>query len=114
MKRNQLVFALSIVLVLILGNPAHSSAQSNTATLSGAVTDPQGLGVKSAKVTLVNKSTGAERTASTDENGRYTFVSLAPGTYKMTVDGRSGFRNFMAEALMLNVGPDCVFNLSLV
>ncbi len=40
MKRNQLVFALSIVLVLILGNPAHSSAQSNTATLSGTVTPP--------------------------------------------------------------------------
>jgi Carboxypeptidase regulatory-like domain/TonB dependent receptor len=113
MKRNQLVFALSIVLVLILGNPAHSSAQSNTATLSGAVTDPQGLGVKSAKVTLVNKSTGAERTASTDENGRYTFVSLAPGTYTMTVDGGSGFSNFTAEDLMITVGQDAVFNLTL-
>ena len=90
MKRNQLVFALSILLVLIPGNPVRSSAQSNTATLSGTVTDPQGLGVKSAKITLVNKSTGAERTASTDDNGRYTFVSLPPGTYRMTVDGGSG------------------------
>src|SRR4029077_5141564 len=113
MKRNQLLFALSIVLVLILGNPAHCSAQSNTATLSGAVTDPQGLGVKSAKVTLVNKSTGAERTASTDENGRYTFVSLAPGTYTMTVDGGSGFSNFTAEDLMITVGQDAVYNLTL-
>ena len=113
MKRNQLVFALSIVLALILGNPAPSSAQSNTATLSGVVTDPQGLGVKSAKVTLVNKSTGAERTASTDENGRYTFVSLAPGTYTMTVDGGSGFSNFTAEDLMITVGQDAVFNLTL-
>jgi hypothetical protein len=113
MKRNQLVFALSIVLVLILGNPAHSSAQSNTATLSGAVTDPQGLGVKSAKVTLVNKSTGAERTASTDENGRYTFVSLAPGTYTMTVDGGSGFSNFTAEDMMITVGEDAVYNPTL-
>ena len=109
MKRNQLVFALSIVLVLILGNPAHSSAQSNTATLSGTVTDPQGLGVKSAKVTLVNKSTDAERTTSTDENGRYTFVSLAPGTYRMTVDGGSGFSSFTAEDMVITVGEDATY-----
>ncbi len=110
MKRNQLVFALSILLVLILGNPAHSSAQGNTASLSGAVTDPQGLGVKSAKITLVNKSTGAERMASSEDNGRYTFVSLPPGTYKMTVDGGSGFSNFTAEDLVVTVGEDATYN----
>ncbi len=110
MKRNQLVFALSILLVLILGNPIRSSAQSNTATLSGAVTDPQGLGVKSAKITLVNKSTRAERTASTDDNGRYTFVSLPPGTYRMKVDGGSGFSNFTAEDLVVTVGEDATYS----
>jgi len=109
MKRNQLVFALSIVLVLILGYPANCSAQSNTATLSGAVTDPQGLAVKSAKVTLVNKSTDAERTTSTDENGRYTFVSLTPGTYRMTVDGGSGFSSFTAEDMVITVGEDATY-----
>src|SRR5246127_2895453 len=113
MKRNQLVFALSIFLALILGNPVRSAAQSNTATLSGAVTDPQGLGVKSAKITLVNKSTGAERTASTDDNGRYAFVSLPPGTYKMTVDGGSGFSNFTAEDLVVTVGEDATYNAKL-
>jgi len=110
MKRNQLVFALSVLLVLILVNPVRSSAQSNTATLSGAVTDPQGLGVKSAKITLVYKSTGAERTASTDDNGRYTFVSLPPGTYRMRVDGGSGFSNFTAEDLVVTVGEDAIYN----
>src|SRR5260370_31379430 len=109
MKRNQLVFALSIVLVLILGNPARSSAQSNTATLSGVVTDPKGLGVKSAKITLVNKSTDAERTASTDENGRFTFVSLPPGTYRMTVDGGPGFSSFTAEDMVITVGEDATY-----
>jgi hypothetical protein len=110
MKRNQLVFALSLLLVLILGNPVHSSAQSNTATLSGAVTDPQGLGVKSAKITLVNKATGAERTSTADDNGRYTFVSLAPGIYRMTVDGGSGFSSLTAEDMVLTVGEDATYN----
>ena len=113
MKRNQLVFALSLLLVLILGNPVHSSAQSNTATLSGAVTDPQGLGVKSAKITLVNKATGAERTSTADDNGRYTFVSLAPGIYRMTVDGGSGFSSLTAEDMVLTVGEDATYNAKL-
>src|SRR5712671_210967 len=113
MKRNQLVFALSILLVLILGNPVHSSAQSNTATLSGAVTDPQGLGVKSAKITLVNKATGAERTTTADDNGRYTFVSLAPGVYRMTVDGGSGFSSLTAEDMAVTVGEDATYNAKL-
>src|SRR5882757_1941864 len=110
MKRNQLVLALSLLLVLILGNPVHSSAQSNTATLSGAVTDPQGLGVKSAKITLVNKATGAERTSTADDNGRYTFVSLAPGIYRMTVDGGSGFSSLTAEDMVVTVGEDATYN----
>jgi Carboxypeptidase regulatory-like domain/TonB dependent receptor len=113
MKRNQLVFALSLLLVLILGNPVHSSAQSNTATLSGAVTDPQGLGVKSAKITLVNKATGAERTSTADDNGRYTFVSLAPGIYRMTVDGGSGFNSLTAEDMVVTVGEDATYNAKL-
>jgi Carboxypeptidase regulatory-like domain/TonB dependent receptor len=113
MKRNQLLFALLVLLVLILGNPVHSSAQSNTATLSGVVTDPQGLGVKSAKIALVNKSTGAERTTFADENGRYTFVSLAPGTYRMTVDGGSGFSSLTAEDMVVTVGEDATYNAKL-
>src|SRR6266851_6113590 len=113
MKRNQLLFALSVLLVLILGNPVHSSAQSNTATLSGAVTDPQGLGVKSAKITLVNKATGAERTTTADDNGRYTFVSLAPGIYRMTVDGGSGFSSLTAEEMVVTVGEDAIYNAKL-
>src|SRR5229473_167863 len=113
MKRNQLLFALSVLLVLILGNPVHCSAQSNTATLSGAVTDPQGLGVKSAKITLLNKATGAERTTTADDNGRYTFVSLAPGIYRMTVDGGSGFSSLTAEEMVVTVGEDAIYNAKL-
>ena len=66
--------------------------------------------MKSGKVTLVNKSTDAERTTTTDDNGRYTFVSLAPGTYRMTVDGGSGFSNFTAEDLVVTVGEDAAYN----
>src|SRR5437868_12051942 len=92
MKRSQLGSALMILLVLILGNPFHSVAQVNTATLSGVVTDPQGLAVKSATVTVINNATGAQRSIVTDDAGHYVFVGLPPGSYKMTVDGGPGFK----------------------
>jgi Carboxypeptidase regulatory-like domain/TonB dependent receptor len=113
MKRSQLVSALMILLVLILGNPCHSIAQVNTATLSGAVTDPQGLGVKSAKVTLTNNATGAERSVVADDSGRYVFVGLPPGSYKLTVDGGAGFQSYTNEDLVVTVGQEATYNLQL-
>src|SRR5262252_6950841 len=110
MKRNQLVSALMILLALILLSPLVSPAQVNTANLSGVVSDPQGLGVKSAKVTVQNKATGAERSSVADEDGHYSFVGLPPGTYKMTVEPRTGFNTLTVEALVVTVGQDATFN----
>ncbi|HEY1422120.1 MAG TPA: TonB-dependent receptor [Candidatus Acidoferrum sp.] len=110
MKRNQVVFALSILLALILGNPLLSLAQVNTATLSGVVIDPQGLGVKSAKVTMTSNATGAERSALSDDDGRYSFVGLPPGSYKLTIDAGAGFNTFSVAALTVTVGQEASYN----
>ena len=56
--------------VLLLGWAAIASAQVNTATLSGTVSDPQGLPLKGAKVSMTNTGTGAQRTTVTDEEVR--------------------------------------------
>ena len=79
--------SLVMLSLLVLGCAAIASAQVNTATLSGTVTDPQGLAVKGAKVMVTNASTGAVRTAVSDDSGRYNLVGLPPGQYKMSVDG---------------------------
>src|SRR5947208_956445 len=110
MKRNQLALALAITLALILGSPARSFAQANTATLYGTVTDPQGLGVKSAKVAMVNRATSAERTTVADDNGRYAFLNLPPGSYKMTVEAGSGFNTLTVENFVVTVGEDATYN----
>jgi hypothetical protein len=113
MKRNNYVLALMVLLVLILSGSAALFAQVNTATLSGTVADPQGLGVKAAKVTLASKTTGAERSVVADDSGHYAFVGLPPGTYKMTVDGGAGFNSYTIERLVVTVGEDAIFNLKL-
>ena len=87
-----------------------TSAQVNTATLSGTVSDPQGLPVKGAKVTLANDGTGAQRNTLTDDSGHYNLVGLAPGRYKMTVDGGSGFAVFESDSVVLTVGESANFD----
>ena len=54
-------------------------------TVSGRVTDPNGLAVAGATVTVAERDSGAERTVSTDEEGRYRVVDLKPGTLKVRV-----------------------------
>src|SRR5258708_4350487 len=96
--------------LLVLGWAATASAQVNTATLSGAVSDPQGLPVKGAKVTLTNASTGAQRTAVTDDGGRYNLVGLQPGQYKMTVDGGPNLAIYENPSMVLTVGEAATFD----
>jgi Carboxypeptidase regulatory-like domain/TonB dependent receptor len=99
-----------LLALLVLGGSAIGSAQVNTATLSGTVSDPQNLGVKGAKVTLTNAATGATRTAITDDSGRYNLVGISPGRYKMTVDGGANLAIYENASIVLTVGESASFD----
>src|SRR2546429_1757104 len=99
--------------LLFLGWAAMASAQVNTATLSGTVSDPQGLPVKGAKVTVTNTGTGAQRTSITDDGGRYNLVGLPPGQYRMAVDGGANFSVYENASIVLTVGETATSDLRL-
>src|SRR5262250_1033447 len=109
MKRNQTLCVLSILLALVLVTAGQALAQ-NTATLSGVVKDQQGGSIRGARVTLTSKSTGAERTSVSNDEGRYGFVALAPGTYKISVDGGASFNVFEQQGLTVTVGQEAEFD----
>jgi outer membrane receptor for ferrienterochelin and colicin len=75
-------FALATTVVL--GVP-HWSAAQNVGTLTGTVTDAQGLAIPGAAVTLVNRVSQTSQDAFTDESGRYTLNNLPFGTYLLSV-----------------------------
>jgi len=102
--------AATILFLLLFGWAAMASAQVNTATCSGTVSDPQGLPVKGAKVTMTNAGTGAQRTAVTDDDGRYNLVGLPPGQYKMAVDGGASFAVYENTSIVLTVGESATFD----
>ena len=101
-----------IILCFVLGCAAVAVAQ-NTATLSGSVLDPSGVGVASAKVAITNVGTGAQRTVVTDEAGRYSLVGVPPGQYKMSVEGSKGFAAYQSSPFELTVGQNAAIDAQL-
>ena len=79
-------------------------AQSaSTATIVGAVFDPNGALVVGATVTAKNIATGIERTTQTSSGGVYRFDNLAPGLYDIRVDAQ-GFAPAELKDFKLQVG----------
>ncbi len=70
---------------------AFSFAQDlDDVTIAGRITDPNGLAVVGATVTVTMVETGETRTATSNDDGAYRFVKLRPGTYKVKATA-SGF-----------------------
>jgi len=113
MQRRQPLFAFVGLCVAFLLGATYAVAQINTATLSGAVTDPQGLAVRGAKVTVTLTATGAERTTTVDDSGHYAFVGLVPGIYKMRVEAGTNFAPYQNPSLQLTVGEQAIANVKL-
>jgi protocatechuate 3,4-dioxygenase beta subunit len=91
MQRRQSLFAFVVLCGVFVSGVVTTFAQVNTATLTGVVTDPQGLAVRGAKITVSSEKTGTERDITADESGRYRIVGLTPGEYKVRVEGPSTF-----------------------
>ena len=74
--------------MLILASPIY--AQTETGQIIGKVFDPNGALVNGASVLVKSVATGAERTATTTNDGTYVVTNLQPGLYDVTVN-TSGF-----------------------
>jgi len=88
LRRGVCLFALFL---LVTGG---AFAQSDTARLTGVVTDGTGAAIPASRVTVINEATGGERSAATNESGRYTVPNLPPGSYTVTVEA-PGFKKFV-------------------
>jgi outer membrane receptor protein involved in Fe transport len=89
-------------LILALVIEAHLLGQAVTGTLLGTVLDPTGAVVPNANVTLSNEGTGVSNHMVTSAQGFYTFPTLDPGTYSVTVSA-TGFKTTMAKGNLVQV-----------
>jgi hypothetical protein len=71
-----------------------------TSSVQGTVQDPSGAGIPKAKVVIVNKGTQLAQMTMGDNAGDFRFVSLAPGSYQVTVEA-PGFTKVEANITLL-------------
>src|SRR5215831_16094973 len=90
-------------LVLLCFLSVLATAQSNVATITGRVEDPQGAVIPNAKVTATNEATSVSHTVNTTGSGLYTIPELPPGIYDVRAEAPS-FAAGQAKAVKLNVG----------
>ena len=79
--RRVLLVLLAAVLSLLLRMDAQTP---DTAVISGAVVDSSHAAVAGAKVTVLNRASGAKRTVETDEVGRFSAGGFPVGDYEVT------------------------------
>src|SRR6266481_4429372 len=83
---------LSSLLVVVAFSCA-AFAQFEKGSVSGTVTDSSGAVVVGGQVAVTSASTGAVRTATTDNIGGFNVTGLAPGAYELKVS-HAGFGDF--------------------
>jgi len=92
-------FCLPLVVLICIFASASAFAQF-TSSVQGNVQDPSGRAVASATVRIVNQDTQIAQTTTSDGSGNFRFVSLAPGSYKVTVEAQ-GFARAEADITLL-------------
>ena len=87
------------------------AAQSNYASLSGTVLDPDQKVVSAAELILTSTSTQATRQAISNEQGMFQFTGLLPGEYRLSVRSLN-FAN-LTQTVRLEVGQQLTVTVKL-
>src|SRR5208283_825031 len=110
--RSSLWTCLLLVAFTIFLSPLLSFGQSVNAGLTGKVTDPSGAAIPDASVTATDVATGQSSKTATDPTGNYSFVSLAPATYSLTVE-KAGFKTSVQTGITLTVNQKAALDVAL-
>jgi Carboxypeptidase regulatory-like domain/TonB dependent receptor len=104
--------SIPTVILAMLCFVAIALCQTETATISGRITDPSGAAISGADVQVQNVLTGREVRTKTNSSGLYVATALEPGTYRIIVSN-SGFKQIVKPDVVLNVQDNTSFNFSM-
>jgi hypothetical protein len=103
---------LFIAILMLSMGTTFAYGQSSFARVSGTVSDQSGALIPGVTVTATDVGTAVVSTQLTNESGIYTFGSLLPGGYKLSVS-LPGFQTQTLTDLRLIVGEQYRFNFTL-
>ncbi|HLJ24624.1 MAG TPA: carboxypeptidase regulatory-like domain-containing protein [Candidatus Acidoferrales bacterium] len=101
--RRLVVILTLLIFYLSMGGRAWGQAQITTGSIQGTVVDEKGGAVADSTVQATNLDTNLSATVMTDTDGRFQFLSLAPGRYTVTIS-KSGFATMDQTGVTLTVG----------
>lgn len=90
--------------------PIH--AQTTFGSVVGTVTDASGAAVASTEVNLTNLGTNQKRSETTNTDGLYQFVNVAPGEYSVEV-AKTGFKRVLRSPVTVQTGSTSKIDLTL-
>jgi Carboxypeptidase regulatory-like domain len=102
---------ISLAILTALACPQRGEAQVS-ASIKGVVTDSSGAPVASATVNTKNTETGATRSTTTDDGGRYLVLSLPVGEYEIRVT-KAGFQEAIRSGIRLVVEQEATVDVRL-
>jgi hypothetical protein len=113
-KRNLRTLGARILLcisVLLLSAFA-ASGQAGRGSISGTITDQSGAIIPGAQVALLDPATGITRHTVSSDAGLYSFISLNPGVYQVTVS-QSGFAKVVRDNVRVSVDQTVLVDFAL-
>jgi len=96
------------ILILIYAAPL----LAQTAEISGLISDPSGLAVPNAMVTVQTPDTGSTRRVVSNQHGIYSVPALTPGSYDLTLEA-TGFKSVHQNGIVLEVDQRARLDFSL-
>ena len=78
-------FLASVVALMLCISVKAQTA--STGALTGLALDPSGAAVPGLAVSIVSETTGTSESATSDSEGRFSFLLLSPGKYDVTIKG---------------------------
>lgn len=106
------IWAMFLAIGILLMVSVSASAQTITATLTGAITDQNGGALPNAKIVATHQGTKLEYTTTTSESGIYTLPFLPVGSYVIAVEA-NGFKKLMSNEITLEVNQTARVNLQM-
>jgi Carboxypeptidase regulatory-like domain/TonB dependent receptor-like, beta-barrel len=107
MNKNELVLrsivSINLAIIISLCAALTATAQVDTASLTGLVTDANGSVIAGAHIVATNLATNVSLERTSAEDGYYTFSSLRPGLYDISLE-QQGFRGEKRTGVQLSVG----------
>jgi hypothetical protein len=98
---------------LLFAPAALSSQGETTSAIAGQVTDVTSAAIPGALITITNRESGLQRRATADEQGRFNFPQLKPGTYSVKAEAE-GFDLQQNDNVLSGLGQKQTVNFTLM